>query len=163
MIFKISPKSGGRAPQTPHLIPYYEYSIRFPRVCLHARNLRALKIGRFGQFEVRFGQCGWFAPLWKFPRTPMCVGRGAVWNIIQAICSNSTQIARIHWWFSKCLLILGGEPGAPQTPHLISFYEYSIRNPAGECLSARILHALKIGRFVHFGLFAKCRGRSVRT
>ena len=65
----------GLSPPDPHLIPYYEYSIRFPRVCLHARILRALKISRFGQFEVRFGQCGWFAPPLKVsPYGYVCVG-----------------------------------------------------------------------------------------
>ena len=29
---------------------------------MHAKNLRAPKISRFGQFEMRFGQFRWFAP-----------------------------------------------------------------------------------------------------
>ena len=61
LIFKNSQNSGGRAHQNPHSIPFYEFSIRIQRVCLHARILRASKIGRFGQIEVRFGLFGWFA------------------------------------------------------------------------------------------------------
>ena len=36
--------------------------------------LRESKIGRFGQFEVRFGQFGWFAPPLKI--SPYAYGDG---------------------------------------------------------------------------------------
>ena len=62
IIFKFSSESGGRAPQTPHFISFYVYSRRNLGVWLHAQNLRAQKIARFGHFEVRFGQYGWCAP-----------------------------------------------------------------------------------------------------
>merc|ERR1711911_439722 len=52
IIFKISSKSGGRAPQTPHFISFYVYSRRNLGVWLHAKILRAPKIGRFGHFEM---------------------------------------------------------------------------------------------------------------
>ena len=67
LIFKISPNSGGRAPQTPHFIPYYEYSLRIKRVCLHARIFRASKSVDSGNFRCHSGNLDGLPPLWKFP------------------------------------------------------------------------------------------------
>ena len=60
-------------PQTQHLIPYYKYKIRLPRVCLHARILCLSKIGRFRQFDGRFGQFGCFCSLAPFENFPVCL------------------------------------------------------------------------------------------
>ena len=73
MIFEISPNSGGRAPQTPYLISFYEYSIRNPGECLSARILHALKIGRFVPFWIVWRILGAWSPTFEF-----CQGGGAV-------------------------------------------------------------------------------------
>ena len=52
-------------PPDPPFHTFYEYLIRIPRVCLYAKNLRAPKIDRFGQFEVRYGHFWWFVPPFK--------------------------------------------------------------------------------------------------
>ena len=82
LIYNISSDSRGLASQTPHLILYYKYSIRIPRVCLHVTNFRTSKIGLFGQFEVHFE---WFAPPLKispYAYVRTCRSKNAILRVI---------------------------------------------------------------------------------
>ena len=102
IIFKFFSNSGGRAPQTPHFLPFLRIFDEWSTSLAACEILRAPEISRFGHFEVRFGQFGWCAPPLKI--SPYAYGYHHVTPLIHS--SNTVIHSFIYSLFFHAFIRL---------------------------------------------------------
>ena len=121
----MSPNFRGQTPlPPPHLIPYYEYSIRSLGVLLHARILRAPKMGLLGYLWCNAVNADTPPPpFWKFTRAPM--------SFCLFVCSS---VLRFSVFVSAC-------PHVPPAPLFIRLLDL-LRVPLCSTISLSYRHSV---------------------